>query len=79
MIPTNGRADEDRFIKIGTPATKWPPSAQEARPAGTSPLILASQQCFNPLQIVFGVDADGVELCGGDVEVHAVFEEAELF
>jgi hypothetical protein len=34
MIPTNGRANEDRFTKTGTPAMKWPPSAQEARPAG---------------------------------------------
>jgi hypothetical protein len=31
------------------------------------------------MQVFFGVDADGVEVGGFDVDVNAVFEEAELF
>jgi 3-dehydroquinate synthase len=32
--PTNGRTSEVPPAKTGIPATKWPPAAQEARPAG---------------------------------------------
>ena len=31
------------------------------------------------MEVFFGVDADGVEVGGLDVDVYAVFEEAELF
>ena len=31
------------------------------------------------MEVFFGVDADGVEVGGFDVDVDAVFEEAELF
>ena len=34
---------------------------------------------FDSLQVGLGVYADRVELRGGDVDVEAVFEEAELF
>src|SRR6266567_7544078 len=34
FLPTNGRAKEDRPVTTGIHATKWPPHAQWARPAG---------------------------------------------
>jgi hypothetical protein len=33
-VPTNGRPTVDDPAPTGIPATKWPHSAQEARPAG---------------------------------------------
>ncbi len=36
-IPTNGRAYGANVVKTGIHGTKWPPSAQEARPAGRPP------------------------------------------
>ena len=37
------------------------------------------QEGFDAGEVGFGVDADGVEGGGGDVDVDAVFEEAKLF
>ena len=38
----------------------------------------AAEEGFDAVEIFFGVDADGVEVGGFDVDVDAVFEEAEL-
>ena len=37
------------------------------------------EELFGEEEVGFGIDADGVEFGGFDVEVEAVFEEAELF
>jgi hypothetical protein len=39
---------------------------------------LAAEEGFYSVKVFFGVDAYGVEVCGLDVDVDAVFEEAEL-
>jgi hypothetical protein len=38
----------------------------------------AAEEGFDAVEVLFGVDADGVEVGGFDVDVDAVFEEAEL-
>jgi len=38
-----------------------------------------AEEGFDVAEVFFGVDADGVEVGGLDVEVDAVFEETELF
>ena len=39
----------------------------------------AAEEGFDAAEVFFGVDTDGVEVGGFDVDVDAVFEEAELF
>ncbi len=38
----------------------------------------AAEEGFDAVEVFFGVDAYGVEVGGFDVDVDAVFEEAEL-
>jgi hypothetical protein len=38
----------------------------------------AAEEGFDAVEVFFGVDADGVEAGGFDVDVNVVFEEAEL-
>ena len=40
---------------------------------------MVSQEDFDAAEVFFGVDTDGVEASGFDVDVDVVFEEAELF
>ena len=57
-----------------------------APPVGISLALEAAQMVyglpveegFDAVEVLFGVDADGVVLGGGDVEVEAVFEQAKL-
>jgi hypothetical protein len=40
--------------------------------------VARAEEGFDAVEVLFGIDADGVVLGGGDVEGEAVFEEAEL-
>jgi hypothetical protein len=40
---------------------------------------VVSEEDFDPAEVFFGVDTDGVKAGGFDVDVDVVFEEAELF
>jgi hypothetical protein len=39
----------------------------------------SEEEGFDAVEVLLGVDADGVEVGGFDVDVDVVFEEAELF
>jgi len=39
----------------------------------------SEEEGFDAVEVLLGVDADGVEVGGFDVDVDAVFQEAELF
>ena len=45
---------------------------------GAVGLLAGAEEGFDAVEVLFGVDTDGVVLGGGDVEIEAVFEEAEL-
>jgi len=47
MIPTNGRTYAAYPAETGTQATKWPPHAQWARPAGHQLLSFAAYSSRN--------------------------------
>ena len=57
-----------------------PPQDHHANddPGRYAGLVAGVEESFDTVEILFSVDADGVVLRGGDVEVEAVFEEAEL-
>ncbi|WP_433968971.1 hypothetical protein [Tunturiibacter gelidiferens] len=40
---------------------------------------MLAEEGFDALEVLFGVDSDGVEFGGLDVDGDVVFEEAELF
>ena len=48
------------------------------RPAASDSASLA-EDGLGEKEVCFGVDADGVVVCGFDIEAEAILEEAELF
>src|SRR5947208_34072 len=81
----NGIGNSNRNVKHGNGNRRSPSgmttrrAGAKAKPGAKSRELSVTEKSFDAVEVFFGVNTDGVECGGLDVDVDAVFEEAELF